>query len=47
MIILNKEEAKVVMKQKEFENFLTKTSRIIERALNTEIDVVGSFFEND
>jgi hypothetical protein len=44
---LNKDEAKVVMKQKDFENFINKTSRIIERALNTEIDVVGSFFESE
>lgn len=32
------------MKSKEFENFINKTSKFMERALNTE-DIMGSFFE--
>lgn len=35
------------MKQKDFENFISRASRIIERALNTEADVIGAFFDND
>ena len=35
------------MKQKDFENFITKTSRIMERALNTEYDITGAFFDTD
>ena len=32
--IMNKEETKEEMKKKDFDDFLTKSSRIIERALN-------------
>lgn len=35
------------MKQKDFENFITKTSKIIERALNSETNIMGSFFDDD
>jgi hypothetical protein len=35
------------MKSKEFENFIDKTSKIIERALETSIDVMGTFLEDD
>lgn len=35
------------MKQKNFENFFSKASRVIERALNSEVDVVGAFFEDE
>ena len=35
------------MKSKEFENFINKTSKIVERALNTNIDILGSFFDGD
>jgi hypothetical protein len=35
------------MKSKEFENFIDKTSKIIERALETSIDVMGTFLEED
>ena len=34
------------MKTKEFENFINKTSKIVERALNTNIDILGSFFDD-
>lgn len=43
--ILNKDEAKAVMKHKDFENFINKTSKIMERALNSEFDIMGTFFE--
>ena len=33
-IIMNKEETKEEMKKKDFDDFLTKSSRLIERALN-------------
>jgi hypothetical protein len=46
MVVLNKDEAKTIMKQKDFENFFSKTSRIIERALNSDYDVMGAFFED-
>ncbi len=45
MDIMSKDEAKVIMKQKEFENFINKTSKIMERALNSEFDIMGTFFE--
>ena len=35
------------MKTKEFENFINKTSKIVERALNTNIDILGSFFDDN
>lgn len=34
------------MKTKEFENFINKTSKIVERALTTNIDVLGAFFDD-
>lgn len=34
------------MKTKEFENFINKTSKIVERALSTNIDILGSFFDD-
>jgi hypothetical protein len=33
-IVLTKEETKDEMKKKDFDEFLTKSSRLIERALN-------------
>lgn len=33
------------MKEKPFEDFLKKSSRIMERALNVEFDVIGNYFE--
>lgn len=35
------------MKSKEFENFMEKTSKIVERALTTNIDVLGSYFDDE
>jgi hypothetical protein len=43
--LLSKEEAKQIIKTRDFENFINKTSKIIERALNSTGDVMGSFFE--
>ena len=43
--LMSKEDSKVEMKTKGFEEFLTKASRIVERALDQEFDVVGDFFE--
>ena len=34
------------MKTKEFEGFINKTSKIVERALNTTSDVIDSFFDD-
>ncbi len=35
-----------MMKTKEFENFINKTSKIVERALTTNIDdVLNAFFD--
>ena len=42
---MNKDDAKHVMKSKDFENFMNKTSKIMERALNSEYDIMGAFFE--
>ena len=46
---MTKDEAKEEMKKKDFDDFLTKTSRIIERALdnNEAFDVIGDFFAGD
>ena len=32
------------MSKKEFDEFLGKTSRLVERALDQEFDVLGDFF---
>lgn len=42
---MSKDESKNIVKTKEFENFINKTSKIVERALSTNIDVLGAFFE--
>jgi hypothetical protein len=42
--ILNKDDAKVEMAKKEFDEFIGKTTRIVERALDQEFDVIGDFF---
>ena len=34
------------MKSKDFENFISKTTRIVERALNTSVDIMGAYFED-
>ena len=46
-IVLTKEETKDEMKKKDFDEFLTKSSRLIERALNQEFDIMGEYFENE
>lgn len=47
--VLSKEESKTLIKTKEFEAFINKTSKIVERALNTGIygDAVSMFFDDD
>ena len=45
--IMSKEDSKVQMKTKEFDEFFTRTSRILERALDNDFDVVGDFFADD
>ena len=42
---MTKEDSLLEMQKRGFEEFLTKSSRIIERALDQEFDVVGDFFE--
>ncbi len=41
-VVLNKEDSKIVMKTKEFETFINKTSKIVERALTGAVDVFGA-----
>ena len=45
---MSKDESKQVMRTKEFESFISKTSKIIERALDGSVDVLGAqlFFED-
>lgn len=43
--LMSKEDSKAEMKTKNFEEFMGKASRIVERALDQEFDVVGDFFE--
>lgn len=45
--LMSKEDAKVVMKNKDFENFVNRTTRLVERAMNAEYDLLGNFFEDD
>ena len=45
--VMDKEEAKDEMKKKNFQDFLGKTSRIIERALDNQFDVIGDFFAEE
>ena len=42
---MNREDAKLTMKQKDFGEFFAKSSRLIERALGQEFDLAGNFFE--
>ena len=35
------------MRRKDFSEFLNKSSRIIERALDNNFDVIGDFFKED
>ena len=45
--ILTKEEAKEEMARKDFDDFLSKSGRIMERALDQEFDIIGDFFIDD
>ena len=45
--IMSKEDSKVQMKSKEFDDFFSKTSRILERALDNDFDVMGDFFADE
>ena len=45
--VLSKEESKLEMQSKAFDEFLSKTGRIVERALDTEFDVIGDFFADE
>jgi len=42
---MTKEDSQIEMQKRGFEEFMTRTSRIVERALDQEFDVVGDFFE--
>lgn len=44
---MTKEESKTIVQTRDFEQFINKTSKIIERALNNAGDVVGSFFDGN
>lgn len=51
--ILNKDDSKALMRTKEFEVFIDKTSKIVERALTGSEDILGpsifldSFLEDE
>jgi hypothetical protein len=45
--ILSKEESQAYLQSKEFDEFIAKTGRIVERALDQEFDIVGDFFAED
>ena len=45
--ILSKEESLEYTRRKDFDLFLAKTGRIIERALDNNVDIVGDFFADD
>lgn len=45
--ILNKDESSNEMKRRDFGDFFSKTSRLVERALDAEFDVIGDFFVDD
>lgn len=45
--IMSKEDSKTQMKTKEFDDFFSKTSRILERALDNDFDVMGDFFADE
>jgi len=47
MTEMPKDEAKKVMQQSDFQEFLTTTSKYIERALGAEFDFRGDFFIDD
>lgn len=40
-LIMSKEDSKVIVRTKEFESFMDKTSKMIERALTGSEDILG------
>ena len=45
--VLSKEDAQKEYTKKDFGEFITKTSRIMEGALDQEFDIIGDFFVDD
>jgi hypothetical protein len=45
--VLTKDEAKSVTNTKEFANFFENSSRLMERALGQDFDLLGDFFEDN
>ncbi len=45
--IMSKEESHHEMKKKDFDEFLARTGRIMERALDQDVDIIGDFFKED
>jgi len=41
---VNKEDYQCFMKRKDFSEFIDATSRLVERSLNQEFDLIGNFF---
>jgi len=39
---MSKDDSKQIMRTKEFETFINKTSKIVERALTGSVDVLGA-----
>lgn len=44
---MTNEEFQVQMNRRDFHDFLNKTTRIMERALDNDFDVAGDFFKID
>lgn len=44
---MSNDEYKEQISKRDFAEFLSKTSRIVERALDNEFDVVGDFFKEE
>ena len=40
-MIMSKEDSKVIVRTKEFESFMDKTSKMVERALTGSEDILG------
>lgn len=45
--VMSNDDYKEQMMKRDFAEFLSKTSRIVERALDNEFDVVGDFFKEE
>ena len=41
MLIMSKEDSKKIVRTKDFENFIDKTSKMVERALTGSEDILG------